>query len=127
MNLLRFVFLFLFSLSISYLPAQSYNKKLTAELDTILAADQRYRFLEAPIGSEQDKENMRRQDSIDYKNLQKVEKILAAYGYPGKSQVGVKHQSTVFLVIQHSDLETQEKYLPLLTKAANMGEIKQSS
>jgi TonB family protein len=69
---------------------------------------------------------MRKQEIIDRSNLAKVEKLFAIYGYPGKS-LGEKHQSTAFLVIQHSDQEAQEKYLPLLTKAVEKDELKASS
>ncbi|TWR26506.1 energy transducer TonB [Mucilaginibacter pallidiroseus] len=102
------------------------NKKLIAQLDTILKDDQRYRRIKN-ASPQQDKENMRMQHTLDLANLAKVEKLIDQYGYPGKSMVGVKHQSTVFLVIQHNDTEAQDKYLPLLTKAAGKGELRASS
>jgi len=65
-----------------------------------------------------------KQDSL---NLIKVERIIKKHGYPGKSLVGNEHSSTAFLVIQHSDLATQEKYLPMLKEAAEAGELPYSS
>jgi TonB family protein len=106
--------------------AQSYNKKLVVQLDTILQTDQQYRSIKN-ASPQQDEINMHKQGVIDIANLAKVEKIIARYGYPGKSIVGEKHQSTVFLVIQHNDTETQQKYLPLLTAAAEKGELRASS
>ena len=127
MNLFRLsVLLFLFFFA-PYAKAQSYNRELAAELDTIYKADQQYRSQHPLIGSKEDKENMDRQSVLDYKNLQKVEAIFARYGYPGKTLVGEKYMSAAFLVIQHNDLEAQEKYLPLLTRAAEKGELKSSS
>lgn len=51
---------------------------------------------------------------IDSTNLVQIESLIARYGWPGKSFVGATGNIAVFLVIQHSDLAIQEKYLPLL-------------
>jgi len=59
---------------------------------------------------------------IDSCNLVQVEILIAKYGWLGKSFVGAKGNGTVFLVIQHADLATQEKYLPLLQKSVEQGE-----
>ena len=57
-------------------------------------------------------------DSI---NLLKVKKILDERGWVGKDKVGAQANSTLFLVIQHSDLETQKKYLPMMKEAVKNG------
>ncbi|OOQ57448.1 energy transducer TonB [Mucilaginibacter pedocola] len=107
------------------------NKKLIAQLDSIYAADQQYRskaMQEAGKNNpELDKSNMTKQSVIDLQNLAKVEKIFAQYGYPGKSMVGEERQSYAFMVIQHNDQPAQEKYLPLITEAANKGELRAAS
>lgn len=54
---------------------------------------------------------------IDSTNLVQIEPLIAKYGWPGKSFVGASGNATVFLVIQHADLKTQEKYLPLLEQS----------
>jgi TonB family protein len=105
---------------------QTYNQKLVAQLDTILKDDQKYRQIKNAT-PEVDQENMRKQGLLDAANLIKAEKIIARYGYPGKTMVGPNHQSTLFLVIQHNDTEAQDKYLPLLTQAAEKGELRASS
>jgi len=64
---------------------------------------------------------MEHTDSI---NMQKISAIIAEHGYPGKSLVGKEQASTAFLVIQHSNLANQEKYLSLLKQAADAGEIR---
>jgi len=51
---------------------------------------------------------------IDSSNLVQVEALIAKYGWLGKSFVGEQGNNTIFLVIQHSDLATQEKYFPML-------------
>ena len=65
-----------------------------------------------------------RNDSI---NTDKIIDIIEEYGYPGRSLVGPDQASTAFLVIQHANLEIQEKYLPLLKAAAEADELSWSS
>ena len=67
------------------------------------------------------------QSYADSVNEVKVEKIIASYGYPGKSMVGGAQSGTVFMVIQHAPLETQLKHLDLITEAADNGELSWSS
>lgn len=105
---------------------QTYNQQLVRQLDTILKDDQLYRRIKNAT-PEGDRENMNKQSRLDAANLIKAEKIIARYGYPGKTMVGPDHQSTIFLVIQHNDTETHDKYLPLLTRAAENGELRASS
>lgn len=59
---------------------------------------------------------------IDSCNLVAVEALIAQYGWPTRSFVGPRGNNTVFLVIQHSDLPTQEKYLPLMEASVAQGE-----
>lgn len=64
---------------------------------------------------------MTTQDSL---NSIEVEDILEEYGWPSKFQIGREGQSTLFFVIQHASIETQEKYLPLILRAYQEGEAK---
>lgn len=59
---------------------------------------------------------------IDSCNLAAVESLIAKYGWPGKSFVGAKGNNTVWLVIQHADLATQEKYLPMMKESVAKNE-----
>ncbi len=54
---------------------------------------------------------------IDSCNLVQIETLISKYGWPGKSFVGAKGNNTVWLVIQHADLATQERYLPMMEKS----------
>ncbi len=54
---------------------------------------------------------------IDSCNLIQVEAIISKYGWLGKSCVGGRGNTTLYLVIQHADLATQEKYFPLLQQS----------
>jgi len=67
--------------------------------------------------------NSKLQDSLDKLNQQELVLIIDSFGYPGKSIVGASMMNKAFLVIQHSNLIYQEKYLPILIEAANKGEL----
>lgn len=60
----------------------------------------------------------------DSTNLIVVERILSERGWLGPDVVGVKGNSTLFLVIQHADLATQEKYIPMLRDAVSRGDAR---
>lgn len=97
----------------TYVKAGGYNKELIEELDRINTLDQRYR---SPYDSVM-------QNPIDRQTIKDIENIIEKYGYPGKSLVGEKYASIAWLVIQHSELIYQEKYLPLIHKAVNNNEL----
>lgn len=67
------------------------------------------------------------QTPIDVANTERISFIIDSCGYPGKSIVGPGEASTAFLVIQHAELATQEKYLDIITAAADAGEVRWSS
>ena len=59
---------------------------------------------------------------INDQNLNRIIEIIDAQGWPKKFVVEGSGATTVFLIIQHSDIEIQKKYLPLMKEAANNGE-----
>lgn len=99
------------------------NKPLANQLERIYEEDQKYRQkiqgviskygLEA---SETQKllDTMAMKDSV---NLKEVSAILNKYGWLGPDAIGNKGSSALFLVVQHSNLNTQVKYLPLMREA----------
>ncbi len=106
------------------------NKELVAVLDTIHQEDQKYReesqVLEKKYGWESKEVQdiwkiINVKDSI---NLIKVGKILTEYGWIGPDIVGEDGNTTLFLVIQHANTETQVKYLPMLREAVKNGNAK---
>jgi len=102
---------------------KDYDKELITILDQIYFDDQSTRN---QIRSTEDKygrqskeidalwEDIMKRDSL---NLIKVSTILDEKGWPDKKLIGERGTSTLFLVIQHANQDTQEKYLPLITKA----------
>lgn len=99
------------------------NKPLVACLDSIYQEDQQYRqqisAVENKSGWNSAEMNalwavINKKDSI---NLVMVKKILDERGWLGPDVIGDQGNSTLFLVIQHSNIITQEKYLPMMREA----------
>jgi hypothetical protein len=109
------------------------NKPLVAILDSIYVEDQSYRKqidgIEKKYGweSKEMKDHWKIINEKDSINLIKVKSILEKYGWLGADVVGGKGNSTLFLVIQHSDQATQEKYLPMMREAVKNGKAQGSS
>lgn len=109
------------------------NKPLAAMLDTIFMEDQNYRIqigdVEKKYGhdSKEMKEHWKLIAEKDSINLIKVKNILDTYGWLGPDVVGGQGNSALFLVIQHSNLPTQEKYLPMMREAVKNGKARGSS
>lgn len=69
-------------------------------------------------------EDINKKDSI---NLIKVRHILDTRGWLGPDLIGQKGNNTLFLVIQHADIATQKKYLPMMREAVKKGNAQASS
>lgn len=111
---------------------KDFDKPLKQHLEQIYMRDQLlrqlYRHAEEKFGKESDEMKyfwklVSEQDSI---NELEVIKIIEEKGWVGKSLVGGRANITLWLVIQHAPLETQEKYLPLLKKTVLEGESRGS-
>lgn len=109
------------------------NKPLAAMLDTIYMEDQNYRKQIGDVEKKYGRESKEMKDfwkliiEKDSINLIKVKNILDTYGWLGADVVGGQGNSALFLVIQHSDLPTQEKYLPMMREAVKNGKAQGSS
>lgn len=66
---------------------------------------------------------MRSKDSI---HLVRVTSILDEKGWIGIDKIGTQANQTLFLIIQHSNLKTQQKYLPMMREAVKEGKTKNS-
>lgn len=100
--------------------SQNQTQNFQNQLDSIWKTDQDIRFKliklqqEGKMNSDATKElvqHMKTQDSV---NLDQVESILQN-GWP--DDLNMQGNQTIFLVIQHADLQTQKKYLPVIEKA----------
>ncbi|WP_373514514.1 DUF6624 domain-containing protein [Persicitalea sp.] len=111
----------------------NYDKPLVAMLDTIFQEDQTYRKQVVEIQEKYGNDSQEMQAhwkkimAIDSVNLIKVKKILDERGWLGDSVIGSQGNTTLFLVIQHSDQQTQEKYLPMMREAVRNGNARPSA
>lgn len=60
--------------------------------------------------------------SVDSVNLKCVVAILEKYGWIARSKVSERATDALFFVIQHSDLETMERWMPKFEKQVHAGE-----
>jgi hypothetical protein len=151
LNLLGFqksiVFISIFFLSITFVFGQpvsqvkqnkdngeiSYNKPLAALLDSIFEEDQQYRVQSNELegrygwGSKEMRDLWKIINKRDSSNLVVVKSILDKTGWLGVDVVGERGNKTLFLVIQHADRITQEKYLPMMKEAVKNGKAQASS
>lgn len=105
-----------------------FKTELLPTLDTLYNEDQSFRNKCVELTN--NKAPQKAIDSIyaivkqkDAANLIKVNKILNQYGWLGPQDVGRDRSLALFLVIQHADLKTQQKYLPMIEKAEREGKI----
>ena len=102
------------------------DKPLIAELDTIFKADQSLIQENKgwDVNSIEWKSWNKKCSMMDSVNLIKVNDIINNDGWPGEDIIGWYGSSTLWVVIQHSTLENQEKYLPLLRDAVKKGKAR---
>ena len=67
------------------------------------------------------KNHWKKINKTDSSNLVIVERVINTYGWLGPKEIGEKANLALFLVIQHSNTFTQEKYLPIMQKAVKVG------
>lgn len=104
------------------------NKALSGKLDSLFLEDQNYRIEIEKLIEENASKNLI--DSVaslmkakDKKNLEIINGIIQEYGWLGPQDVGHNASFALFLVIQHADLATQQKYYPLIKQAEKEGKI----
>lgn len=104
------------------------DKTLIAELDSILKADQEIRLQlgNAYKESSDTASIIGKMKVTDSTNLLRITRILDKYGWIGEDKIGWAGASAIWAVIQHSPLETEEKYLPEMIKAVKKGNARSS-
>jgi hypothetical protein len=110
---------------------------LIKQLDTIGKLDQMYRNQLDQIRVKFANDSVKRKvelekqfrliNTTDSLNLITVSAIINQYGWLSADEIGENANSTLFLVIQHADLKTQEKYLPIMRIAAKNKKLKATS
>ncbi len=94
---------------------KSYNPKLLKILDELKENDQnlRNKFEVLPFA----------QKKLDSINLTIVLDLYERYGYLNRMLVGVDYEAHMFYIILHSDLETMERFLPIIHKEIEEGRL----
>ena len=109
----------------------NYDIELRNRLIKIRKSDQdiRHQFLNAyksaPVDTILTKSLTKQMKEIDENNLAEIKKIIKEFGWPGKDLVG-NETVAIWLVIQHSDIETQKWALPFLKEGAKKGDLNSS-
>lgn len=93
-----------------------YDSTLARILDSVYLVDQSSRSLS---GVDMKNSGVIISSDSQSRNLKLIDSIYAQYGWLAYSLVGHKGAMAQFLVIQHSDLQTQKKWLTRVTKAVN--------
>lgn len=62
--------------------------------------------------------------SLNKENQQRLEALIREKGWPKISEVGKGPATAAFLVIQHSDLQKQQRYLPVIQNLCKSGEAR---
>ena len=110
------------------------DDNLRLMLIEMLEGDQKYRkrtdSIRRVFGEDSKKmdELWRKQDRIDSVNSIQLSRIIEGLNtYPGKTIVGKACQDYALIIIQHSTLDFQEKFLPLIREAARKKEVNVSA
>ncbi|MCX6303168.1 MAG: hypothetical protein NTW82_13400 [Bacteroidia bacterium] len=102
---------------------------LVAILDSIYVDDQIYRIQlnevekEYGFNSKEFGSLWKKIIPRDSVNLIRAKKFIDTFGFPGLEVIGSQGITALWLVIQHSDIRTQETYLPLIKDAAKRGDL----
>ncbi|WP_434740571.1 DUF6624 domain-containing protein [Micromonospora sp. SH-82] len=98
--------------------------ELAAELMQRMDRDQRVRS--EATGREPSEECWTRVGEVDADNTAWLGRVLDAYGWPRRSEVGPDAATGAWLIAQHSDPEFQRRCLSLLEQAVREGEAQPS-
>lgn len=108
----------------------NFDKPLRRKLLMIEKTDQEVRMIylsahnSVPHDSIAEAEALKEMQRVDKINQEQICKILDSRGLVGKDKVG-NAVGVFWTVIQHADVETQKKYLPLFIEGAQRGDITQ--
>ncbi len=99
----------------TYSDKYNLNLELVSLINEIQSNDIKFRF---------GKSDFSKQSPLDEQNQKLIDSLLSKYNtYIGKTLVGNKFESTMWAVIQHSNIEMMEKYLPIIQNAVENKEL----
>ena len=62
-------------------------------------------------------------ETVDAENVRRVVAILEKGGWPGKALVGEKGSAAAWTILQHADVPTRKRFLPLMEAAVASGDL----
>lgn len=99
-----------------YINENKVDIQLVTKIDEIQKRDQKFR-MSKPVDRE-------KQKPLDLANEKSIDSIYNIYkNYVGKTLVGKKYTSVMWVVIQHSNVQMMERYLPIIDKAVQNKEL----
>ncbi|MFK8005967.1 MAG: hypothetical protein AB8H03_06335 [Saprospiraceae bacterium] len=105
----------------NYAKENNFDLELVQLIHQIGEDDQKYRKVRGEI-------DWSKQTPLDKKNMQLIDSLYNnKHTYIGRSMVGKELESTMWAVIQHSNIETMEKYLPIMHKAVKKGALSEGT
>lgn len=104
----------------AYSSENNLDYNLVELISNISKLDQEYR-------SSEEKIYLKKQPALDKRNQKLIDSLFNKHQkYIGKTLVGEKFESVMWSVIQHSNLEMMEKYLPIIQKAVQEDNLNQT-
>ena len=105
----------------SYALKNGLDLELVQLIHQISEDDQKYRKVKGEM-------DWSIQTPLDKKNMRLIDSLYnIKHTYIGKTLVGEKLESTMWAVIQHSEIKTMEKYLPIMHEAVKKGELSEGT
>jgi len=103
------------------------NTSLIAAIDSMIQLDSRSLGKSSELREKYGMQSLeaKNQDSITHliraSNLVEIDKILEKNGWPGEDQIGEEGGYSLFAIIQHANMNTRPKYLPIIREAVKNG------
>ena len=105
----------------NYASKNGFDLELVELIHQISEDDQKYRKVRGEV-------DWSKQTPLDKKNMQLIDSLYNnKHTYIGRNLVGKKLESTMWAVIQHSTIETMEKYLPIMKDAVKKEELSEGT
>jgi len=91
------------------------DQSIRVKLDSVRKAD--------GLNGKAEQQLLRVMKAQDSTHFSEFEAIISSYGWLGPKEVGYKNNQYLFLILQHADLATQKRYLPVFEKACKDGKV----
>lgn len=105
----------------SYASKNGFDLELVKLIHQISEDDQKFRKVRGEV-------DWSKQTPLDKKNMHLIDSLYnIKHTYIGRSLVGKKLESAMWAIIQHSTIETMEKYLPIMHEAVKKGELSEGT